>query len=219
MWVKICANTNVEDALAAVELGADAVGFVFAASKRQVNAAQVRAIADALPDGVERVGVFADWEAPAIAAAAVEARLTAVQLHGGVDLELASELRQRLGKGVQLIHTVHWRVGEDDTSETAVRAQLATLAAGERVLIDAKVGAASGGLGVRFDWERARSVLAEFPGLRAIVAGGLRPENVAQAIRTFRPYGVDVASGVESAPGEKDQGKLRAFMENARRAY
>jgi phosphoribosylanthranilate isomerase len=218
MWVKICANTNLEDVLAAVALGADAVGFVFAASKRQVNASQVRAIADTLPDGVERVGVFAGSDAAEIAAAAEEARLTAVQMHGGVDLELTRGLRERLGEGVELIHTVHWRVGEDDASEIAARERLGTLQAGERVLIDAKIGAASGGLGVRFDWERAQRVLAEFPALNVIVAGGLHPENVAEAIRTFRPYGVDVASGVESVPGTKDLGKLREFIENARRA-
>jgi len=218
MWIKICANTNVEDALAAAELGADALGFVFAPSKRQVNATQVRAIVDMLPAEVERVGVFIGSDAENIAAAAVAARLTAVQMHGGVDLKLASELRKRLGDGVKLIHTVHWRVGEDDASEIAVRERLAKLRAGERVLIDAKVDAASGGLGVRFDWERAGRVLAEFPQLNAIVAGGLRPENVAEAIRTFRPYGVDVASGVEAAPGRKDLGKLREFIENARRA-
>jgi phosphoribosylanthranilate isomerase len=221
MWVKICANTNLDDALRAAELGADAVGFVFAPSKRQVTAAQVRAIVDRLPAGVERVGVFPAGEVETTAAVALEARLTAVQLHGGVNLAAASRLRERLGAGVELIHVVHWTIGEDDASEREVRAQLRALfEAGldERVLIDAKMGTASGGLGLAFDWARAQRVLSEFPALRVIVAGGLRPENVAEAVGVIAPYGVDVASGVELSPGRKDFAKVGAFIENARRA-
>jgi len=221
MWVKICANTNAEDALGAVKLGADAVGFVFAPSKRQMDVARVRAITELLPPGVERVGVFPGGDVETIAEAALEAGLTAVQIHGGLNLADAAALRERLGAGVALIHVVHWRIGEDEASELEVRAQLqALVGAGldERVLIDAKMGAASGGLGVAFDWAKAQKVLAEFPTLRVIVAGGLRPESVGGAVRTFTPYGVDVASGVEAAPGKKDHGKLRRFIENARRA-
>jgi phosphoribosylanthranilate isomerase len=86
------------------------------------------------------------------------------------------------------------------------------------VLVDAKVGGASGGLGVSFDWERARRVLRESPELRVIVAGGLRPETVAEAVRVLEPYGVDVASGVEASAGKKDFIKVQDFIENARRA-
>jgi phosphoribosylanthranilate isomerase len=218
MWVKICANTNVEDALAAAEFGADAIGFVFAPSKRQVNAAQVRAITEQMPAGVELVGVFARWDAEAIAYAVRASGLTAVQLHGGVDLETVRRLRSLLGAEVEMIQSVHWTVGEDDASEEEVRAQLRQLRPGERVLVDAKVGGASGGLGVSFDWERAARVLREFPELRVIVAGGLKPETVGEAVRVLDPYGVDVASGVESSAGKKDFAKLREFIENARRA-
>jgi phosphoribosylanthranilate isomerase len=221
MWVKICANTNAEDVLEAVARGADAVGFVFAPSKRQVNAAQVARITRQMTPGVERVGVFADQDVEAIAAAVHEAGLDAVQLHGGVNPELAVALRARLGSGVSIIHTVPWTVGEDDASERAVREQLQLLqdfASADRVLLDAKVGAASGGLGISFDWDRAKPVLADFPTLRVIVAGGLRPENVGAAVRTLRPFGVDVASGVESTPGKKDSSKLKSFIENARTA-
>jgi phosphoribosylanthranilate isomerase len=227
MWVKICANTNLEDALRAAELGADAVGFVFAPSKRQVTAAQVRAITEQMPAEVELVGVFPAGDVEGTVAAVREAGLTAVQMHGGVNLETAERLRERLGDGIALIPVVPWTIGEDEASEREVRAQLEALAAsgvhdrvlGDRVLIDAKVGAASGGLGVRFDWARARGVVKEFPGLRVIVAGGLRPENVAEAVEIFAPYGVDVASGVEATPGRKDFEKLKAFIENARRAF
>lgn len=217
MWVKICANTCAEDVLEAVALGADAVGFVFAPSKRQVQAAQVRAITEQMPAGVERVGVFAGVETEAIAEAVRAGGLTAVQLHGGVDLELVGRLRSLLGTGVEIIHSVHWTVGEDDASEQAVRAQLRELQPGERVLVDAKVGGASGGLGVSFDWERAARVLREFPELRVIVAGGLKPETVAEAVPVLKPYGVDVASGVEASAGKKDFEKLKEFVRNARR--
>ena len=223
MWVKICANTRLEDALEAVRLGANAVGFVFAPSVRRVDAAQVRAITDGMPAGLERVGVFAAGEPEGIAAAVREAGLTAVQLHGGLDLELAGRLRDTFGAAIEIIHTVHWAVDSGANAETQVRAQLHKLAAAEpgaRVLVDAKVGTASGGLGVRFDWERARPAFNEASqaGLRVIVAGGLRPEYVAEAVRVLQPYGVDVASGVEQSPGHKDFDKLRLFLENARRA-
>ncbi len=222
MWVKICANTNLDDARRAAELGADAVGFVFAQSVRRVGVEQVAVIAKDLPRGVERVGVFAGGDPQAVADAAEVAGLDAIQMHGGLDLEWAARLRALIPKDVALIHTVHWVVGADDVSEQAVRGQLMALSGaypGERVLIDAKVGAASGGLGVRFDWARAKLVLDEAAaGLQVIVAGGLRPENVAEAVRTLAPYGVDVASGVEEAPGRKAPEKLREFIENARRA-
>ena len=218
MWVKICANTNVDDALLAVEYGADAVGFVFAPSKRQVTATQVATITALLPLDVERVGVFSGWGAAEIAGAVREAHLTAIQLHGGVDLPLVTELRALLGRDISIIHTVAWTVGEDDTSAASARSALARLPAGERVLLDAKAGGASGGLGVSFNWQRAASVLREFPELRFIGAGGLKPDNVADAIAALVPYGVDVASGVELAPGRKDANKLRTFIENARRA-
>jgi phosphoribosylanthranilate isomerase len=171
-----------------------------------------------MPAGVELVGVFAGSDAEEIADAVRVSGLTAVQLHGGVDLEMARSLRSLLGAGVEIIHSVHWTVGEEDASEEAVRAQLRQLEPGERVLVDAKLGGVSGGLGVSFDWQRAGRVLREFPELRVIVAGGLKPETVAEAVRVLEPYGVDVASGVELSAGKKDFEKLRRFIENARRA-
>ena len=226
MWVKICANTNVEDAVAAAELGADALGFVFAPSRRQVTAEQVRSIAAELPDGVERVGVFGDAAAEEIARATETARLTAVQLHGGFDQVLTERLSKLLPQ-VALIQTVPWEVsGDPPYSEMASRFDRLVhttangTAANGRVLVDAKVKGASGGTGISFSWTSAEALLARSrdAGLRIIVAGGLRPENVAEAIRTLKPWGVDVASGVESQPGKKDLRKLRDFMENARGA-
>ena len=222
MWVKICANTSVEDALKACELGADAVGFVFAPSKRLVTPAQVALITRTLPPHVERVGVFAAGSVEEIATAAEEAGLNAVQMHGGVDLDFADRLARRLGPQFSIIETMHWSVDQDSASSAQVFTQMAAVAANPakyRVLVDAKVGSSpSGGTGKSFNWVKARSVLTSQPELRVIVAGGLDPDNVADAIRILRPWGVDVASGVESEPGRKDFDKLKCFIENARGA-
>ncbi len=222
MWVKICATTSLADALLAAELGADAVGFVFAPSPRQVTIAQVAAITARLPDRVERVGVFAGLTESNIERVAIEAQaagLSSVQLHGAVPLELASMLKDRLGDKFDVIQTAHWRLGADVASEAEVRAQMEELAAelrSFRLLVDAKVGTLSGGLGVPFDWAYARNAIRSVAGVRVIVAGGLTPENVNEALTQLRPYGVDVASGVEEKPGIKDAKKLAAFIRAAR---
>jgi phosphoribosylanthranilate isomerase len=220
MWIKICANTNLEDALLAASLGADALGFVFAPSKRRVTPAEVAAITSELPPTVERVGVFHSLDADEIASVVEEAGLTAAQLHGGVDLNLATKLHQRLGGRIKLIQTVHWIVEPGTSSADSVRHQLHQIAAHpglQHVLIDTKVGNATGGTGVTFPWSEARAVLAEFaPHLNIIIAGGLRPENVAAAIHELRPWGVDVASGVELQPRQKDPARLADFIRIAR---
>ena len=226
MWVKICANTNLEDALQAAEAGADAVGFVFAPSKRQVTPEQVGRITARLPAGIERVGVFASEPesmgdaAERITRSVDVAGLTAVQMHRGLDLRLAEALRKRLPAEVSLIHTVHWKVDHDVAAAEQVGEALRQargLPGAQRVLVDAKVGHVSGGLGVAYDWTVAARVLMN-PGVQIIVAGGLRPETVADAIRTLKPYGVDVASGVEREPGRKDYARVAAFIEGARSA-
>jgi phosphoribosylanthranilate isomerase len=217
MWVKICGNTSLGDALAAAQQGADAVGFVFAESKRRVTVAQVAAITPHLPAGVERVGVFYSRDASEIQTVVGEAGLTTVQLHGGLNEKLLG----RLAGGVKIIQTLHWVVG-DEASAEQLRGELGRVAAGgvvDRVLIDSKVGTMGGGTGVAFDWAGAREVLRAAPsGLRLIVAGGLKPENVAEAIAQLQPWGVDVVSGVEAAPGRKDLDRLARFLKNARGA-
>jgi phosphoribosylanthranilate isomerase len=224
MWVKICGNTNLEDASLAAELGADAVGFVFAASKRQVNAAQVAAITLHLPAAVERVGVFDSHDPEEIARAAQAAGLTAVQLHGGFDEELLQHLSETFAGAIQIIQTLHWRVGEDPQTESADLLMLqieriAALGPANRVLVDSKVGAAGGGTGVAFDWTMAREAFASAPrDLHLVLAGGLNPGNVALAIRELSPWGVDVSSGVEASPRRKDPERLARFIENARAA-
>jgi phosphoribosylanthranilate isomerase len=221
MWVKICGNTNLEDAALAAELGADAVGFVFAASKRQVTAAQVAAITPHLPGGVERVGVFCWHTVDEIVETVRQAGLTTVQLHGGLDNGFAERLAQRFAGTVRIIQTLHWHVTLQDNAGHLVRQieHIATAGITDRVLIDSKVGAAGGGTGVPFDWAAARQVFTSAPSsLSLIVAGGLKPENVAHAIAQLRPWGVDLSSGVEVSPGRKDPAQMARFIENARGA-
>jgi phosphoribosylanthranilate isomerase len=220
MWIKICANTSLEDAQLAAELGADAVGFVFASSPRQVTAADVARITPHLPEGLECVGVFHAQEAPQIAAIAQECGLTTVQLHGGLSFELLRQLDEIFNGQVKLIQTLHWQVDANAANATVIAEQLRQIdgdGIAARVLIDTKVGADLGGTGVSFDWDAARATLAEAgAGLKLILAGGLRAENVGDAIRRLNPWGVDVASGVEQSPGRKDPEKLAAFIAAAR---
>lgn len=218
MWVKICGNTNLEDAQMAVELGADALGFVFAESKRQVTAGQVAGITRQLPTDVERVGVFYSRDAKEIACIVSEAGLNAAQLHGGVDLELCLRLRHILGDAFDLIQTLHWTIGTDSSATLGAQLRQIELSGTvNRVLIDSRVGQAAGGTGISFDWKAARSVITENAGgLKIIVAGGLRPDNVGEAIRELSPWGVDVVSGVEASAGRKDSEKLSEFLRIAR---
>ena len=221
MWIKICGNTSLNDAQLAADLGADALGFIFASSKRHVTAAEVTRITPRLPQHIERVGVFDSHNADEIAAITREAGLTAIQFHGGVDQSLVHRLHEIFEDNVKLIQTIHWTIDSTDSAAT-VASQLDEIhRAGivQRVLIDSKVGQASGGTGVSFNWKAAKAVLTENAnGLSIIVAGGLRPENVAEAIHGLTPWGVDVSSGVEREPREKDPAKLAAFIKNARQA-
>jgi phosphoribosylanthranilate isomerase len=219
MWIKICGNTNLEDAQLAAELGADALGFIFAASKRQMTAAQVAAIARELPENVERVGVFDSRNPDLIANAAQVAGLTSVQLHGGFDAELLEHLNEILVDGQKIIQTLQWPL--DDPSSAARIAdelrQLEALDITDKVLIDSKIGSVSGGTGIAFDWAAARTLFASAPrGLHLIVAGGLKPDNVARAIAELAPWGVDVSSGVEASVGRKDPTRMAQLIQNAR---
>jgi phosphoribosylanthranilate isomerase len=226
MWIKICGNTNLDDAQMAAQSGANAVGFVFAPSVRQVTPAAVALIAPHLPANIERVGVFPavaeETGAEEIFHAAEQAGLTAVQLHGGVSLKLLQRLHHLFEGRIKIVQTVHWQVDADADHGTAVSRQLSQITEqgiAERVLIDSKVGLATGGTGISFDWDAARSVFATTADeLSLIVAGGLRADNVAEAIHRLNPWGVDVSSGVEAAPGRKSSEKVAAFISNARNA-
>jgi phosphoribosylanthranilate isomerase len=228
MWIKICANTNLADAQFATELGASAVGFFFAPSKRQVSPAQVGAITAALPPSVEKIGVFPVSTAAEIIEAVEIAGLTGVQLHGDPNPELITSLHAAFGGSIRLIQVVGFAagsaVGGDAESSFRAALRLACSQPGlDAVLLDAAKDGISGGLGIAFDWSRAAAVVEQiFAGqptrLKLIVAGGLKSENVRQAIAVFHPYGVDVASGVEMAgePGKKDPSRLREFLAAAR---
>ena len=211
LWVKICANTSLADATLAADAGADAVGFVFAPSPRQVTTDQVAAIAPALPSSIEKIGVFVDSTFEQIVSAVETCGLTGVQLHFEGGKDLPARLRDRLGS-LRILHVLHY--APDLLSKAKDLAADNNI---DAILIDSRTSTAIGGTGIRFDWDEAAS-LFHHSGKRMIAAGGLNPANVAEAIRKLNPCGVDVASGVEAAPGRKDPDKVRAFIENARKA-
>jgi phosphoribosylanthranilate isomerase len=224
MWVKICGNTNLQDAQLAADLGADAVGFIFAASKRQVSAEQVARITSALEMPVERVGVFDSHDASEIVSTALTAGLSAVQLHGGFNEGLLARVSEGARGRLSIIQTLHWTVGqtaEDTLEQLQIQlAAIASLGVTDRVLIDSKLNGFGGGTGVAFDWLRARELFAaqRDRGVRLVLAGGLKPENVTGAIQELEPWGVDVSSGVEFGPGKKNPERVLQFIRNARHA-
>jgi phosphoribosylanthranilate isomerase len=200
VFVKICGITNEEDALLAVALGADAVGFVFApGSPRQVTPADVTPIVKRLPPGTLTIGVFRDERPERVVDTVTRVGLRAAQLHGR---EPASEVRW-----------VRERVGFAIQGFTAGDPALADASDADVILLDT----ATPGSGRVFDWALAEGAPA---GAKLLLAGGLTPDNVADAIRRVRPWGVDVSTGVETEPGSgrKDARRLRAFIEAARRA-
>ncbi len=213
LWIKICATTSLEDALLAAEAGADAVGLVFAPSPRRVTVEEAAAITPHVPPGVEKIGVFVDAAFDEIAATIESAGLTGVQLHWDAPAELLARLRAQFGAKLRILRVVHFDAGIEE--QDAVRYVAPEL---DGILVDSRTALASGGTGVRFDWAAAGKTLFRNGALKRIAAGGLTPENVAEAIGLLSPWGVDVASGVESAPGRKDPAKLRAFIVNARGA-
>jgi phosphoribosylanthranilate isomerase len=210
VWIKICGNTTLEDARLAADAGADAVGFVFAPSPRRVTAEQATAIVPHLPASLEKIGVFVDAAFNEIAATVETAALTGVQLHFDADPGVAARLRARFGDRLRILRVVHFDAG----------AALPELDASmDGILVDSRTDAAVGGTGKTFDWAYAGKTLFRNARERKLIAaGGLSPDNVAEAIAMLRPWGVDVVSGVETAPGRKDAEKVRAFISNARAA-
>ena len=205
--VKVCGITNLEDALVAVEAGADALGFNFyRRSSRFIAPREARSIIERLPETVMSVGIFVNEESPeALARMADEACVAAVQLHGDESVEYCRALAQPKRFRIKAL-----RVHQGFEPETA------SVYETEAILLDAFDPKARGGTGHTIDWERARKTREIVPKL--FLAGGLSPENIEEAITIVRPYGVDACSGLEYAPGRKDAARVRDFIERARRA-
>lgn len=199
MFVKICGTTSEEDALLAVAMGADAIGFVFAPSPRQVAPGLVADIVKRLPPEILTVGVFRDELPERVVDVCAFAGLKAAQLHGRETPEQARWIRQRL----------RWVIQAFAAGDVAV-----TRAAEygvDAILLDNP----SPGSGEVFDWKLA----GEAPiGTRIIIAGGLTPDNVGAAVAAVQPWGIDAVTGVEKEPGHKDPVRLRAFVAAARAA-
>jgi phosphoribosylanthranilate isomerase len=200
MFVKICGITSEDDALLAVAMGAEAVGFVFAPSPRQIAPQVAADIIKRLPPEVISVGVFRDSAPQRVSDVAHATGLKAVQLHGHEPPEDAHWIHTRVPMVIQAFAAGDARVRR--AAEYGATA----------ILLDAP----SPGSAQVFDWSLAAEVPA---GQRVIIAGGLHPGNVAAAIAHTRPWGVDVASGVEKEPGVKDPIKLRDFVQAARAAF
>ncbi|MFM8267478.1 MAG: phosphoribosylanthranilate isomerase [Ilumatobacteraceae bacterium] len=199
MFVKICGITTEDDALLAVAMGADAVGFVFAPSPRQVAAQQVYDITRRLPPEILTIGVFRDEHPSRVIEVIDRAGLKGAQLHGHETPDVVAAVAERVRVVIKAVPA-----GSDDARRAH---QFGT----DLILVDAP----SPGSGKVFDWSLAADVA---PGPRMILAGGLDPDNVADAIRAVQPWGVDVSSGVERSPGRKDPLKVKAFIERARAA-
>jgi phosphoribosylanthranilate isomerase len=218
MWIKICGNTSLEDARFAAECGAHAVGFVFAPSPRQVGANLVGKITQQLPPQLEKYGVFVDADFDEIVSTVAACGLTGVQIHRSSDVLLPMRLRQHFAQfpgRIGILRVLHYK-------NQGFEQQLAELGRNQAldgVLVDSSTERAVGGTGTSFNWAEARnSFLRTAPHLRLIAAGGLAPENVKQAVQILRPWGVDVVSGVESAPGKKDPARVLAFIRSAQEA-
>jgi phosphoribosylanthranilate isomerase len=198
MLVKICGITRLADAEAAIECGATALGFVFwRDSPRFIDPYRARAIARRVPAFVTTVGVFVNQAAAEVNLVSKTVGLGAVQLHGDETVRYATEIRQPIVKAVPVDSATR----EEDITEWPVHVTL---------LLDVRDPSLRGGTGRTVDWARAAAVAAR---PRSLLAGGLRPENVTAAIARVRPYGIDVSSGVESAPGVKDLGRLKALFD------
>ena len=205
--VKICGITNLEDARLAVDLGAEMLGFNFyEKSPRYLPPLQARRLIDGLSGEVERVGVFVNMEDHRVGEFVDLMGLHAVQLHGDETPDFVASLRRITDAKIIKAFRVGPMFNLDSIKETAA----------DSVLLDAYSQDQYGGTGEKFEWSIAADAVRLRPNL--MLAGGLTVENVVKAVQVVGPYAVDVASGVESAPGRKDPAKLEAFIRNAKSA-
>jgi phosphoribosylanthranilate isomerase len=201
MFVKICGVTNEDDALLAVAMGADAIGFVFAPSPRQVHPEVVRDILKRLPHDTLTIGVFRNETPERVIDVVGRTGLKGVQLHGGETAEDLRLVRLRVPFVIQALPA-----GDARLAGAGIGPERADV-----VLVDSP----EPGSGNVFDWSLAEGAP---DGVRLLLAGGLNPDNVEQAIRKVRPWGVDSASGTEASPGKKDATKVRLFVARAKEA-
>jgi phosphoribosylanthranilate isomerase len=198
--IKICGITNREDALAAAHLGADALGFIFAASPRKISVERAREIIKALPPFVRTVGVFVDEDPERVSSIAAMCALDILQLHGSESVDYCSSFDRRVIKAVRL-------QSRDELKNLSKYVNVV-----DALLLDTYLPNKLGGTGVTFDWKLA--VEARRYG-RIVLAGGLTPKNVAAAISMVKPYAVDASSGLERSPGVKDHEKMAQFIRKA----
>jgi len=236
-WVKICGITNLEDAQLAVEAGADALGFVFyEKSPRNIQPEVAREIVSALPERVENVGVFV--ESPCLQSVDIARQVGLTALQNTLRFPLSSDSQQAIGfagfpRPPKLFISISIAdfLEDDDTIRGLARSFLtsrrgvpgqAAIPDGwfDTFFLDSGTPEQPGGTGKSFDWEKAVPVAEAMRegGLKLVVAGGLTPANVAEAMRILKPWGVDVSSGVEAKPGKKDPEQVRAFINAVREA-
>ncbi|MGH9172346.1 MAG: phosphoribosylanthranilate isomerase [Acidimicrobiales bacterium] len=199
MWVKICGITGEEDALIAVAMGADAVGFTFAPSPRQMAPGAVHSIVRRLPPEIVTVGVFRNESPSRVVEIVNTVGLKAAQLHGDESREDCGYVSVRVPLVIKAFSAGDFRIARAEEYGAGI------------ILLDAP----SPGSGKVFDWRLAEGAPR---GRRVVLAGGLDSHNVAEAIQTVHPWGVDVSTGVEISPGKKDPRKIRAFVQAARAA-
>lgn len=204
--VKICGLTNLDDARAAVDAGADALGFIFfSGSPRHVTHASAARIIAQLPPFVCKVGVFVNESVESIRDIAKQTGIDTIQLHGEETPEFCEKLAKDNFKTIKAFRV------KDQTSLVSIKNFRACA-----YLLDSYIPGQLGGTGAKFNWDLA--IQAQSFGTPIILAGGLIPENIRDAVSKVAPFGVDVSSGVESAPGKKDHAKVRAFISAARTA-
>ncbi len=216
-WIKICGNTNFEDAKLAADLGADALGFIFAPSPRRISPIEASTITSKLDPKVETVGVFVNQPPSTILKTVQRAGLTAVQLHGDEDPEavrnlLALAFREKIK--LKVYKAVRMSIIDNSFAwDTESSKMLAGM------VLDSGTPIQRGGTGREFDWDEAAPLVRVLSRrTKIIIAGGLNPQNAAKALTLFNPFGLDVVSGVEREPGKKDPEKLRAFFEAVHQA-
>jgi phosphoribosylanthranilate isomerase len=214
-WVKICGITNLEDALIAVEAGADALGFVFyEKSPRNITPETAGTILKQLPSNVEKIGLFVNRFEDAICAVADEAGLSAIQMHGHNEDPHVADLIATQRPDLKIVAAISMRQPRPESWAMMWSPDIV-----HAFLLDSGDSSKLGGTGERFDWQMTRPSVGVIASLgRVIVAGGLTSLNVAEAIHILKPWGVDVSSGVESKPGKKDPEKVRAFVAAVRQA-